>query len=75
MDRGAWQVTVHGAVKCQTRLNNFHFTSPQGKLNKAPWDIPGGPVVKTLLPSAGGAGSIPGQGTKNPHAWQPKTKT
>ena len=38
-------------------------------------DIPSCPVVKTLLPSAGGAGSIPGWGAKNPHAWWPKTKT
>ena len=22
MDRGAWQVTVHGVAKCQTRLND-----------------------------------------------------
>ena len=38
-------------------------------------DIPSCPVVKTLLPSAGGAGSIPGWGAKNPHAWRAKTKT
>ena len=25
MDRGAWQATVHGVAKHQTRLNNFHF--------------------------------------------------
>ena len=25
MDRGAWQATVHGVVKSQTRLNDFHF--------------------------------------------------
>ena len=25
MDRGAWQVTVHGVAKSQTRLNSFHF--------------------------------------------------
>ena len=30
MDRGAWQATVHGVTKSQTRLSNFtslHFTS------------------------------------------------
>ena len=32
-------------------------------------------LIKTLLPSAGGAGLIPGRGAKNPHAWRPKTKT
>ena len=26
MDRGAWQATVHGVAKCQTRVSNFHFT-------------------------------------------------
>ena len=31
-------------------------------------DFPGGPVVKTLLSNAGGAGSIPGWGAKTPHA-------
>ena len=25
MDRGAWQATVHGVSKSQTRLNDFHF--------------------------------------------------
>jgi len=32
------------------------------------WDFPGGPVVKNLLSIAGDMGSIPGQGTKIPHA-------
>ena len=32
------------------------------------WNIPGGPVVKNLLSNAGDAGSIPGRGTKIPHA-------
>ena len=31
-------------------------------------DFPGGPVVKNPLYSAGDRGSIPGQGTKIPHA-------
>ena len=26
MDRGAWQATVHGVAKSQTRLSNFTFT-------------------------------------------------
>ena len=25
MDRGAWQVTVHGVTKSQTQLSNYHF--------------------------------------------------
>ena len=26
MDRGAWWATVHGVIKSQTRLSDFHFT-------------------------------------------------
>ena len=25
MDRGAWQVTVHGVTKSQTQLSKYHF--------------------------------------------------
>ena len=38
------------------------------------WDFPGGPVVKTSPSNAGGAGLIPGQGTKIPHASWPKNQ-
>ena len=31
-------------------------------------DFPGGPVIKTPFPAAGGMGSIPGWGTKILHA-------
>ena len=31
-------------------------------------DFPGGPVVKNMPSNAGDTGSIPGQGTKIPHA-------
>ena len=27
MDGGAWQTTVHGVAKSQTRLNDFNFTT------------------------------------------------
>ena len=37
-------------------------------------DFPGGPVVKTLLSSAGGTGSFPGRGAKIPRASQPKNQ-
>ena len=36
--------------------------------NSYDWDFPGSPVVKYLLCNAGNEGSIPGQGTKIPHA-------
>ena len=38
------------------------------------WDFPGSPVVKTSPSNAGGAGSIPGQEAKIPHASWPKEK-
>ena len=38
-------------------------------------DFPGGPVVKTSLSNAEGAGLIPGRGAKIPHASGQKTKT
>ena len=37
-------------------------------------DFSDGPVVKTLISNAGGAGSILGQGTKIPHACGQKMK-
>ena len=38
------------------------------------WDFPSSPVVKTSLSNSGGAGSIPGQGAKIPHAPGPKNQ-
>ena len=55
----------------------------EGQVMQAPWmlfarhlnrDFPGGPVVKTSPSNAGGAGSIPGQGAKIPHASWPKNR-
>ena len=37
-------------------------------------DFPGSPVVKTSPSNAGGAGSIPGQGAKIPHALRPENQ-
>ena len=37
---------------------------------KEVWDFPGHPVAKTLPSSSGGLGSVPGLGTKIPHAVQ-----
>ena len=36
--------------------------------NNEGWDFPGGPVVKNPPSNVGDAGSIPGRGTKIPHA-------
>ena len=30
------------------------------------WDFPGGPWLRLRTPSAGGLGSVPGQGTRSP---------
>ena len=46
---------------------------PQSQ-ERAWWDFPGGPVVKTLPSNAGGEGSIPGGRAKIPHALQPKNQ-
>ena len=37
-------------------------------------DFPGSPVVRTSPSNAGGAGLIPGQGVKIPHASRPKNQ-
>ena len=39
-----------------------------GSCNNVGGDFPGGPVVKNLPSNAGDVGSIPGWGTKIPHA-------
>ena len=37
MDRGAWQVMVHGVTKSQTQLSNLHFPDPEGRVG---WNLP-----------------------------------
>ena len=57
--------------KCTTATwTNIHELKKQNvELKKyISGDFPDGPVVKNLSYSAGGVGSIPGQGTKIPHA-------
>ena len=47
---------------------HFHLRLETGKVeNKAAWDFPGGPKIKTLPSNAGGGGLILGWGTKIPH--------
>ena len=45
------------------------------KNKKSNRDFPGSPVVTILPSNAGGAGLIPGWGTKISHVLQPKSKT
>ena len=52
---------------------NFIFDLKNQTLNggikkEQEWDFPGGPMVKNPPSNAGDAGSIPGRGTKIPHA-------
>ena len=56
----AWATTDAGTK--QGEMFRSHFKN--GHL----WDFPGGAVVKNLPPNAGDVGSIPGRGTKIPHA-------
>ena len=42
-------------------MNSAGCTSQNGKIKKG-GDFPGGPVVKTPLSNAGGAGLVPSQG-------------
>ena len=52
------------------------FVTGQNNLNNDQrQDLPDGPVVKTSPSTAGGAGSIPGQETKIPHASWPKNQS
>ena len=48
------------------RVANYFWIISLKKMS--PRDFPGGPVVKNPPYNAGNAGSIPGQGTKIPHA-------
>ena len=60
-ERG-WSWACRGAVSKRQ--------SQRGVMQSQTISIPGGSVVKTLLCNAGGAGSIPSQGTKIPRAVQ-----
>ena len=50
------------------------WTGGQESSRKAWKDLPGGPVVKTSSSNVGGAGLIPGQGARIPHASWPKNQ-
>ena len=62
----------------KTGGNSSHTRGPQSPrvTGKIPFRgaLPGGPVVKTSLSTAGGAGSTPGLGAKIPYALWPKSQ-
>ena len=54
-----------------SKITRSWYNSIEKKKTFKKWakgDFPGGPVVKNLPSNAGGAGLIPGRGTKIPHA-------
>ena len=63
-----------GKVTIITRLLQIRGNECATSFKAEPWDFPGGPEVKTSPSISGGVGSIPGQGTKIPHASQPKNQ-
>ena len=54
-------------------MKNIHLKHPIKKISLIR-DLPGSPVVKTSLSSAGGASSIPGREAKIPYALWPKNR-
>ena len=67
MDGEAWQATVHGVAKSQTRLSDFTFTllylgTDHLNIYSSGWGFPGGSEVKASASNAGDLGSIPGLG-------------
>ena len=70
---GGRSLKEHRWPSCFTKSQSFKTPVSKGHCprvcilkNKFLRDFPGGPVVKTLLFSAGDTGSIPGQGAKIP---------
>ena len=59
-DGGAWWAAVCGVAQSRTRLKRLSSSSSR--------DFPGSSVVKNLPCNSEDAGSIPGWGTKIPHA-------
>ena len=70
-DRGAWWAAVYGAAQSRTRLKRLSSSSSIKvwvSKSRLLGDFPHGPVVKNLPCHPGDKDSIPGQGTKIPHA-------
>ena len=61
MDRGAWQVTVHGVVKSWTRLSNFTFTFHFHALEKEM--ATHSSVLAWRIPGTGEPGGLPSMGS------------
>ena len=61
---------------CKWQQSNLQMMSLRRGLSSNPGsrDLPGGPVVSTLPPNAGGAGLVPGQEMRSHRVW-PKRKS
>ena len=75
MDRGAWQVTVHGVTESQTGLSDYYYCYPI-PITRWPCviflDFPGGSDGKKSACNSGDLGSIPGLGISlGKKKWQP----
>ena len=70
----ARKVTVQSSPSIEQQIMQVRERLRHGKSKNMSFlgfnsrDFPGGPVVKNLLCNAGDVGTIPGQGTKIPHA-------
>ena len=64
MDRGAWQATIHGVTRSQTRLSEFHFHVSLGFSGASDGKESACSVKK--LGSIPGSGRSPGEGNGNP---------
>ena len=77
-DMPSWPLKV--SVSHRQDKDTMHVSRIQGKLREMYYDrskscfgdFPGSPVLKTLPSNSGGVGSVPGWGTKIPHASWPK---
>ena len=66
-DKEAWRAAAHGVAKSRTRLSN----RTSGTLLAVHWTLLVAHCLRTSSSTAGNVGSIPGQGTKIPHVWDP----
>ena len=71
---GAWLKWDNEWWRCSPSWSYVGYTSVCLCQKWSNWDFPGGPVVKTLPSSAGGAGLIPDRVTKIPHASRAKAQ-
>ena len=65
---GVFKTARTSSCAAHLRTSTEGVPEPPGSFSKMQRDFPGGPGVKTPCPQCRGMGSVPGQGTKIPHA-------